>query len=279
MTLLQLARWHKLGAGMLALGVSSGCQGDRWVIGSPLAGLGDAGAGLDASTAPSCRIPEDELEPAPDGTLPGADQVGHWSALLDGAEASNFSASRLELTLAADGAGQLRFESPNAPAPALDGARGYLCTTPGATSCTPPGGFVPGFEYALTRVSARGSILGFRALLDEPWGGWCALQTPVEQTTPGCPAYYDIEPSYSAASWGEACSVLRAEGRVTIDCGRLATVERRPCICTATGCSAARSRRLDVYLRLVSPGVLEGALWFERDRALVVQLARLADTQ
>jgi hypothetical protein len=196
-----------------------------------------------------------------------------------GEEAAKFSAPQLEIELAADGTGTLHFESPRAPAPARDGAGGYLCSAPSAATCTPSSGFVPGFEYALARVSARDSILSFRALLDEPWDGWCALQTPLEQTVPGCPVHYDIEPVYVDASWGETCSVLRAEGRVEIDCDRLATVERRPCSCTALGCRAARSRQLDAHLRLVAPGVLEGALWFDRDRALVLQFERVADAQ
>jgi hypothetical protein len=272
----ELRRWRWL---VLGVGLSCGCQGARWVIGTPLEEPGDAGLGLDASGVVSCFVPEDTLEPDPEGMLPGPDQVGRWSAFLSGDEAAHFSAPRLELTLAADGAGRLRFESPSAPAPAVDASVGYLCSAPGASTCTPSGGFVPGFEYALKRVSARGSILSFRALLDDPWDGWCALQKPVEQRTPGCPAHYDIEPSYLAPVWAETCSVLRAEGRVDIDCGRLATVERKPCACTARACSASRSRSLDVYLRLVAPGVFEGALWFERERALVVQLERLADAQ
>jgi hypothetical protein len=277
MKALQLGRCWVVG--VLGVAVSCGCQGDRWVIGSPLQEPGDAGLGLDASGTATCRPRDDELEPPPDGSLPGPDQVGRWSALLSGGEAINFNASSLELTLAADGAGRLRFGSASAPAPAVDAARGYLCSAPGASTCTPPGGFVPGFEYALSSVSARGSILSFRALLDQPWDGWCALQTPLEQTTSGCPTYYDIEPSYLSPVFGETCSVLGAQGRVEIDCDRLATVERRPCACTASGCSAARSRQLDVYLRLIAPGVLEGALWFERERALVVRLDRLTDAQ
>ena len=264
---------------VLALVALSACRGDRWVIGTPLDEPGDAGLALDAAALPRCGATDGEPEPEPGGTLPSADQVGRWRAQVTGEEATKFSSLGLELTLAADGVGRLRFESARTPEPALDGARGYLCSAPSAATCAPASGFVPGFTYTLPHVWARGGILSFRSLLDEPWEGWCALQTPLEQTVSGCPAQYGIEPAYVSVSWGEACAVLRADGWFDIDCGRLATVERRPCSCTALGCRAASNRVLDAHLRLVAPGVLEGALWFERERALVVQFERIADAQ
>jgi len=264
-------------ATVLGLGMLAACQHERWVVGTPLQEPADAGLALDGAAVILCPAPDGEPEPEPEGALPGTDHLGRWSAQLTGEEAAKFAAPRFDLTLAADGMGRLRLESASPPAAALDGAHGYLCSPPSATTCTTPSGFVPGFEYALARVSARDSILSFRALLDQPWDGWCALQTPVEEIVPGCDPRYDIEPSYLLASWGETCSVMRGNGWNEIDCNRLATVERRPCACTAQACRAARGRRLDAHLRLVAPGVLEGALWFDGDSALVVQFERIAD--
>jgi len=262
---------------VLGMGMLVACQHERWGVGTPLEEPADAGLGLDAAAVIRCGAPDGELEPEPEGRLPGADHLGRWSAQVTGAEATKFAAPRLVLTLAANGIGQLLLESASAPATAFDAALGYLCSAPSATTCTTPSGFVPGFEYTLARVSARDSILSFRALLDQPWDGWCALQTPVEELVPGCDPYYDIEPSYLFASWGEACSVRRGNEWNEIDCSRLATVERRPCACTAQTCRAARGRRLDAHLRLVAPGVLEGALWFDGDSALALQFERIAD--
>ena len=265
-------RWLVLGLTMLVA-----CQRERWVIGTPLGEPADAGLGLDAAAVVLCPAPDGEPEPEPEGRPPGADHRGRWRAQLTGEEAAKFAAPRIDLLLAANGVGRLLLEGASAPATALDAAHGYLCSAPSATTCTTPSGFVPGFEYALARVSARDSILSFRALLDQPWDAWCALQTPVEETVPGCDPYYDIEPSYLFASWGEACSVRRGNEWNEIDCSRLATVERRPCACTAQTCRAARGRRLDAHLRLVAPGVLEGALWFDGDSALALQFERIAD--
>jgi hypothetical protein len=134
-------------------------------------------------------------------------------------------------------------------------------------------GFVPAFEYTPWQVRARGSILSFELYIEQPWNEWCRQQAPVERAIAGCALGYDVEAPYSDVRWGDTCSVQRAGEWGEIDCDRLATVERHPCMCGADGCRAS-ARRLEVSLRLVAPDVLEGALWFAADRAQVLHFER-----
>lgn len=258
------------------LGISAAlavaCGGERWVIGEPPDGP-DAGLALDASAAALCGEIATEGMPlqSPLPTL-STGQAGSWAARLIGDEAGKFPSQLLQLELRPAGA-HLHFET-GSPAPALlDPRGGYLCHAPGASTCVTTSGFVAAFDYTPWQVTARGSILSFLLYLEQPWNDWCQQQTPVERAIDGCALGYDVEPSYSDTRWGETCSVLRGLDWVEIDCDRLATVERHPCMCNAEGCRAS-ARMVEVNLRLVAPDALEGALWFAADHAQVLQFER-----
>jgi hypothetical protein len=242
------------------------------VIGEPPA-QPDAGLALDASAAALCGEIATEGMPL-ESPLPSlsAGQAGSWAAQLSGDEADKFPSKLLLLELGANGA-RLHFET-GGPVPALLDARGgYLCHAPGAETCVTESGFVGAFDYTPWQVTARGSISSFRLYLEQPWDDWCRQQVPVERTIAGCALGYDVEPSYSDTRWGDTCSVLRGPDWVDIDCDRLATVERHPCMCNADGCRAS-ARMVEVNLRLVAPDTLEGALWFAADHAQVLQFER-----
>jgi hypothetical protein len=165
----------------------------------------------------------------------------------------------------------LLFES-RSPVPALiDPTAGHLCTT-SVQSCASEAGFVAGFNYTMVEARSRGSILSFGVFPDEPWSEWCRQQLPVEVRQPGCEPRYDVERAYDEARWGPSCAVRRGVEWTDIACDRLATVERQVCACTADGCRA-RARLQPVHLRQLSPGILEGALWFAADRAQALVFA------
>ncbi|HVZ36702.1 MAG TPA: hypothetical protein VG963_29940, partial [Polyangiaceae bacterium] len=163
------------------------------------------------------------------------------------------------------------------PLPALeDGSGGYLCGVAGPTACSSAAGFVASFDYTLQALSARGTILSFRLALDQPWAAWCELQTPVLVRRAGCAPGYAVEADYDDPEFGDTCRVTRAGVVESIDCARLSTLERQPCACSERQCSADPSRSLTVNLRQVSPARLDGALWFDTTRALVVHFERAA---
>lgn len=252
--------------------LATGCSGERWSILDPL-DAPDAGFALDAASAPSCGPNESESIPV-EQTAPllGPGHAGRWSALLSGEEAGKFPSDRLLLTLSTTDA-RLRFEA-GSPLPALlDGRGGYLCHAPGASSCATESGFLPAFEYQLSGVAARGSILSFLVLLEQPWNEWCELQAPVRQDIVGCDPFYDVEAAYGEVRWADPCGVRRGDEWSDIDCDRLATLERHACVCGADGCRGA-ARALELNLRLVAPDVLEGALWFAADHAQVLHFDR-----
>jgi hypothetical protein len=257
----------------IAAALTSACDGGRWVIGDPKSDATDAGLALDASTAALCgEIATEGMPLASPSPSLSAGQAGSWLARLSGDEAGKFPSQVLQLELGPSAA-HLHFET-GSPAPALlDPRGGYLCHAPGASTCVTTSGFVPAFDYTPWQVTARGSILSFLLYLEQPWNDWCQQQRPVELAIAGCALGYDVEPAYSDPLWGDSCSVLRGADRVAIDCDRLATVERRPCMCDAEGCRAS-ARMVEVNLRLVSPDALEGALWFAAEHAQVLHFER-----
>jgi hypothetical protein len=256
--------------------VALACRAEHWEISEPIQRGADAGPALDAAAPPLCDQSASEgipLEPSALALGPG--QAGRWLARLSGEEALQFPSDLLELVLDPAGA-QLHFETGTSVPMLIDPRRGYLCHAPGASTCATASGFVAAFSYTLANVAARDSILSFRVFLEQPWSAWCQLQAPVIREIPGCGPSYDVEAAYADRSWGDTCAVLRADEWFDIDCDRLATVERHACVCNDTGCRAA-ARMVEVNLRLVAAGVLEGALWFAADHAQVLHFERQPD--
>jgi len=271
---MQQATWVAVRVGVSAA-VAFACSAEHLVISEPLERAADAGSAADAA-ALQCGQRASEGSPLDTSSLAlGPGHAGRWLARLAGEEARKFPSALLELTLGPARA-QLSFDTAT-PLPMLFDARGgYLCRAPSASSCATPSGFVPAFAYTLAAVAARDSILGFRVFLEQPWNEWCKLQAPVLQEIPGCDPFYDVEAAYSDVSWGETCAVLRGDEWFGIDCDRLATVERHPCVCTDAGCRAA-ARTLEVNLRLVAADALDGALWFAADHAQVLHFERQSE--
>jgi hypothetical protein len=256
----------------IAAALSGACGGERWVIGEPPIEP-DAGLALDPSATAVCgEIATEGMPLASPLPALSAGQAGTWAARLSGDEAGKFPSQLLELELGPSSA-HLHFETGSSAPALLDPRSGYLCHAPGASTCVTASGFVPAFDYTPWQVRARGSILSFQLYLEQPWNDWCRQQVPVERSIAGCALSYDVEAPYSDVSWGDTCSVRRGPDRVDIDCDRLATVERHPCMCSADGCRAS-ARMVEVSLRLVAPDALDGALWFAGDHAQVLHFER-----
>jgi hypothetical protein len=269
-------RTHVAAAASLCATLAASCGGERWVI-SEAFETPDAALGLDAAGATSCTAqPIEGIPREPSTPLLGPGHAGRWLALLSGEEAGKFPSDRLLLSLSETGA-RLRLEASSPLPPLLDGRGGYLCHAPGASTCASESGFVPGFEYPLSGVRARGSIVSFRVFLEQPWDEWCQLQAPLEQDPAGCDPRYAVEAPYSDVRWGEPCAARRGEDWFDLDCDRLATLEHHACVCSADGCRGA-DRALQLNLRLVAPDTLAGALWFAPDRAQVLHFERQPST-
>lgn len=261
----------------LSFGAASlGCEGAHWLLGEPLSAPEDGGsdAGADAASTHGCDDPGPASAVNAGPTTPlAASQIGHFISSVDGLEASAFPSDQVSLELS-ESSGQLRFEG-RAPLPALNGGSGgYLCGASGPRTCSSASGFVASFDYTLQSLSARGSVLSFQLQLDQPWAAWCELQTPVLEPRAGCAPRYAVEAEYDDPEFGDSCSVRRDGASEPIDCVRLATLERQPCACSERQCAASAQRSLEVSLRQVSPDRLEGALWFDTARALVVHFDR-----
>lgn len=257
---------------LLPLAALLACSGERWVIGEVEDAGPDAAVTQDAAVNAGCSGAAPESIPLVSAAASLGDQhLGRWLATLAGVEADAFPAVRVQLQLARDTA-RLRFDSGSPVPPLVDPAAGYLCTS-SVESCASAAGFVAGFDYRLVEPSSRGSVLSFGLFLDEPWDDWCRQQTPVERSQPGCESRYDVERAYDEVTRIDGCAVRRGADWTPIACDRLATVERQVCACTADGCRA-RARQQPVFLRLVEPGSLEGALWFTAERAQKLRFTR-----
>jgi hypothetical protein len=90
----------------------------------------------------------------------------------------------------------------------------------------------------------------------------------------GCAPGYAVEGEDGDPEFGDTCHVTRAGSVASIDCVRLSTLQRGPCTCSERRCTASPRRSLVVNLRQVSPDQLDGALWFDTARALVVHFDR-----
>ncbi len=191
---------------------------------------------------------------------------------------SDFPAGALTLEVNPEGSriGFFAFESPATPS---SGQAGYLCSLGGAPNCASPSGWLPGFRYSALEAQSRGDILTFSVLLDEPWQAWCALQRPTSvPSSEACTGDFSIEPPFddrSVLPTGE-CRVSRLGQLSEIDCGRLATVLRAPCDCSARQCWASARNPVRIALTLSDTDVLSGALWYEGNQAARVDLRRSA---
>jgi hypothetical protein len=102
----------------------------------------------------------------------------------------------------------------------------------------------------------------------DPWGSWCAEQTPVSWQDPSqvCGFAFDVQgPGVSRRS-SEGCSRESNDGVEDIDCALMYALEF--CDCARDGCFATIERVVEVGLELAEDGAsLQGRLWWENANA------------
>jgi len=194
-----------------------------------------------------------------EGTVDIGEHVGaklsDYAASWDGyAEAYTFDdgSDRVRLVLAADGTGSARVGDKQLYAAASEALVAY---PPGDTVdnlTTPdPAGIRAGFAYPAhdTRLEESRIRLGLQP--NDPYAGWCALQTP----------YYDaVNNDFSCYRWPEleyedlttdTCTLQFADGTTqTVSCAAEFLCQAR-CACSASGCggpTGAASVEIDAAL-------------------------------
>jgi hypothetical protein len=267
------------------LALSLACQGDDWIVGGELPremGTGPGGAGAQLIEDPdACAAVADEIErrraafSVPATLAP--EHVGRWRGQLRGTTAAEGFPSRdVELRIDANGSGTLRFDAPTLDAGSDDPERGYLCSAGSSgVVCGSVSGFVGGFEYPTEALQSRDRVLSFQLVTADPWGSWCARQTPVrrEDTRQGCGFDFGVLPE-GTSTWSAAgCSRTRTEGTEAIDCALMYALEF--CDCARDGCFASFEGPLEVGLELAEDGAsLHGSLWYDELNAAPIDLSR-----
>lgn len=150
---------------------------------------------------------------------------------------------KLSLHVQSDGslAGTVTLGSGSPPAAPTDGNVGWPATRTMVTLPEAPYLF-EGYGYGVHGATWEALRLRGRFSTPEPWGPWCALQTPVPVTTTPTNIYSCI-PNVGGMMSDDAHCVLATDPPQSIDCGKWALClgVDMPCHCTASGCTSATS--------------------------------------
>jgi hypothetical protein len=136
---------------------------------------GSSGASSDAGR-PTAVLP-DAGPPREVGVL---GPTSTWTGYIEN-PSNTLYPEQLVMTFATDDAGQVvgtfRFGNGTPPPPATDPNAIY---PPGLNTMITSGGQYPvdGFTYTMMGGTLVGNRLRFGIAMQEPWAGWCALQTP-----------------------------------------------------------------------------------------------------
>lgn len=260
----------------------AGCKGEPWVVAAVVAdAAADAGdAGPDAAL-PECPSAEslvrEELAGLPRPALE-ARHVGTWRGGLHGVSSPAFPGARLELQLAPDGSGTLRFIDAALPPAPADATAGYACQN-GETgvTCGSASGFVGGYPYALYGARSRGAVLSFTLLGSQPWDSFCKLAPPLEwpDVNAACGFSHGVLPPGSSSWSTQGCTHVSDTTTTSVDCEWLYAVRR--CQCAFDGCFSSFQTRVALGLELVDADrELQGSLWsFDGTRAVTLRLWRV----
>ena len=146
---------------------------------------------------------------------------------------------KLSLHVKSDGslAGSMTLGTGAPPAPPTDPNVGWPATSPSLGG--PASLFlIEGYTYGVQTPNWEALRLRGSFSTPEPWGAWCALQTPVLDTAnPG--DHYGCVPNVGFSMSADQCT-LSSSPPQPIDCGKLALCgfPDNPCHCTATGCTS-----------------------------------------
>ena len=219
-------------------------SGSGGVSGSPTAagGSSPSGAGgVGSGARPACMAVTEPAWPDPVSCMPAPDSPmvgrykGHWpvNAIIGGGDAL------LTLQgLTADGVpcGTLSIGDGAPLPPATDPKAPYPPGTEsgfagGPATGYPPGSYgeFPGHDYPIIQVESAGPRLAFSVPVNEPWRGWCGLQTPV----PGEGVCLHVD---GASSDGMSCADHAGH---PLSCAQLFLCAlNRVCVCDDSCCDA-----------------------------------------
>ena len=171
----------------------------------------------------------------PDAAVIGALGQSHsWTGYIENYQFADGS-ENVRFTFAADSTGQAVgtavFGSGTPPAPATDPNVGY---PPGLMAGQGPGNWIQGFSYSMTNGKLASNRLRFTLLNFELWSGWCALQTPLDDSGM-------CVPNGSAACVNGKCTITNpVNGQtITVDYGKMELCSMGwVCLCSTTTCVA-----------------------------------------
>ena len=156
--------------------------------------------------------------------------VQSWTGYIENYRFASGS-DTIRLSFASDTSGtvvgKVIFGSGDPPPPATDPDVGYLDTAAVAEEVE---GFVEGFEYTMFNGIYSPTRLRFTYVFNEPWAGWCALQTPPSDGSSDC------------VPGGAICSsicTLRISNGTTLSFDRIKyslCSSSSVCFCSASGC-------------------------------------------
>jgi hypothetical protein len=250
-----------------------GCEGDDWIVAEAARAPGGA-SGEDSLAPDPILVPElcptaaevlAQRERTRAASSVQSEHVGSWLGRLEGDAVGTFPSAELALTLDGNGAGTLRFDAPARAPGELDPAAAYLCAAEeSGVVCGTVSGFVGNFPYPLLWAQSRAGVFSFTVDAGAPWGGWCALQTPVAWSdgTQACGYSFGAR-NPGVPRWSsQGCSLLADGSAEPIDCALLYALER--CECARDACFGGEVE-IEVGLTLSAEGTLDGSLWYENE--------------
>jgi hypothetical protein len=187
--------------------------------------------------------------------------LSDYAATWDGyAEAYTFpsGSDRVRMNLDAQGHGTLVLGDATPPPPATDGNAEY---PPGVNELLvddPAYEMYEGVPFTVQQAEVQDQRIQFGMDPLELYKSWCALQTPVLDTTssPDAP-YYSCVPHGTLTYYQGVCTVENPDGTsAPLNCAKMDLCgAKNVCECTAAGCTAGVTDSLDA-----APGRFDAAL-------------------
>ncbi len=213
---------HTLGS----VGLDSGADQMNADTGAPT--YADAQISASPETGGTAEVPPNGgLDAGASGTL---GPVQSWTGWVENYQFPSGS-DVIKFSFASDSAGQVVgqvvFGVGTPPPPATDPNVGYPDENDTGAYTQ-----MEGFPYSMVTTSYTPSRLRFTIQENEPWTGWCALQTPMFDGDTTClPAWNGmLDPN------NNYCALFNPNGEtLVVDCGKF-NLCPRVCICSAASC-------------------------------------------
>lgn len=220
----------EIGPGAAGAGGRAGSSGTPATGGAPGNGGSNPGRPLPSWPDPSACVAASNLP-----------LTGLWNGYQENAPTTDpFNHIRLDIHGASEAGGlcgTMTIGTGSPPPPATNADIGYPPGLQGGGGGPP---FIEGFPFTLIDGTVDSDRVRFNVAYNEPWRGWCRLQTPVaDEVNPGD---YHCMPNWGSVGDGSGhCWIIdpHSNQRVSVDCGKLMLCSSQPtCTCNATACDA-----------------------------------------